>query len=39
MHGRVTASPVLGQHTEQGLSGWLGLSGEAGAALKADGAL
>jgi crotonobetainyl-CoA:carnitine CoA-transferase CaiB-like acyl-CoA transferase len=30
---------VLGEHTEQVLSEWLGLSGEAVAALKADGAL
>jgi crotonobetainyl-CoA:carnitine CoA-transferase CaiB-like acyl-CoA transferase len=36
---RVTASPMMGEHTEQVLSEWLGLSGEAVAALKADGAL
>ena len=36
---RVTSSPVLGEHTAQVLSDWLGLSAEAVAALKADGAL
>jgi len=36
---RVTSSPMLGEHTEQVLSEWLGLSAEAVAALKADGAL
>src|SRR5262249_39543935 len=36
---RVTPSPMLGEHTEHVLSDWLGLTGEAGAALKADGTL
>jgi crotonobetainyl-CoA:carnitine CoA-transferase CaiB-like acyl-CoA transferase len=36
---RVTSSPVLGEHTDQVLSDWLGLGAEAVAALKADGAL
>src|SRR5438552_3978830 len=36
---RVTSSPMLGEHTEQVLSDWLGLSAEAVAALKAEGAL
>jgi crotonobetainyl-CoA:carnitine CoA-transferase CaiB-like acyl-CoA transferase len=33
------SSPMLGEHTGQVLSDWLGLSGEAVAGLKADGAL
>jgi len=36
---RITASPMLGEHTQQVLSEWLELSGEAVAALKVDGAL
>ena len=36
---RVILSPMLGEHTEQVLSDWLGLSAQAVAALKADGAL
>ena len=34
---RVKASPVLGEHTEQVLSEWLGLNAQAVAALKSDG--
>ncbi len=36
---RVNASPMLGEHTEQVLSEGLGLSAQAIAALKAEGAL
>ncbi len=36
---RVTASPVLGEHTDEVLSDWLGLNGAAVEALKADGAV
>jgi formyl-CoA transferase len=36
---RVKASPMLGEHTEQVLSEWLGLSAQAVAALKTEGAL
>jgi formyl-CoA transferase len=36
---RVTSSPMLGEHTEHVLSEWLGLSAQAVAALKAEGAL
>src|SRR5262245_59316933 len=36
---RLTSSPRLGEHTEQVLSDWLGLSAQAVAALKAEGAL
>jgi crotonobetainyl-CoA:carnitine CoA-transferase CaiB-like acyl-CoA transferase len=36
---RVTASPVLGEHTERVLSEWLGLNAEAVAALKSEGAV
>ncbi len=34
---RVKASPVLGEHTEQVLSEWLGLNAQAVAALKSEG--
>ena len=34
---RVTASPMLGQHTDQVLSDWLGLNAPAVAALKSEG--
>jgi formyl-CoA transferase len=36
---RVTASPMLGEDTEQVLNDWLGLNAQAVAALKAEGAL
>ena len=36
---RVTASPVLGEHTDQVLSDWLGLNAQAVATLKAEGAV
>ena len=36
---RVMSSPVLGEHSEQVLGDWLGLSAQAVAALKTDGAL
>jgi crotonobetainyl-CoA:carnitine CoA-transferase CaiB-like acyl-CoA transferase len=36
---RVKSSPVLGEHTDQVLSEWLGLNTAAVAALKADGAV
>ena len=36
---RVTSSPMLGEHTEHVLNEWLGLSAQAVAALKAEGAL
>jgi formyl-CoA transferase len=36
---RVTASPVLGEHTDQVLSDWLGLNTQAVAALKSEGAV
>jgi formyl-CoA transferase len=36
---RVKASPMLGEHTNQVLSDWLGLNEAAVAALKADGAV
>ena len=36
---QVKSSPMLGEHTEQVLSDWLGLSAQAVAALKAEGAL
>ena len=35
---RVTASPVLGEHTNQAVSDWLGLNEAAMAALRTDGA-
>jgi formyl-CoA transferase len=35
----LTASPVLGQHTETVLSEWLGLNAQAVAALRAEGAV
>jgi formyl-CoA transferase len=34
---RVTASPLLGQHSAEVLGGWLGLGAEEVAALKKDG--
>jgi formyl-CoA transferase len=34
---RVTSSPMLGEHTDQVLSDWLGLNAQAVATLKADG--
>jgi formyl-CoA transferase len=36
---RVTASPLLGEHTAQVLKDWLGIDGEQVAALKKDGVL
>ncbi|MBT6273115.1 MAG: formyl-CoA transferase [Chromatiales bacterium] len=36
---RVTASPMLGEHTDQVMNDWLGLNGAAVAELKAAGAL
>ena len=36
---RLKASPVLGEHTDQVLSEWLGLNAQAVAALKSDGAV
>lgn len=36
---RVKASPMLGEHTEEAISDWLGLNDAAIAALKSDGAL
>jgi crotonobetainyl-CoA:carnitine CoA-transferase CaiB-like acyl-CoA transferase len=36
---RVTSSPMLGEHTDQVLSDWLGLNAQAVATLKADGAV
>ena len=36
---RVTASPVLGEHTDQVLSDWLGLNAAAVEALKTGGAV
>jgi formyl-CoA transferase len=36
---RLKPSPVLGEHTDQVLSDWLGLNAQAVAALKADGAI
>ena len=36
---RVTPSPVLGEHTEQVLSEWLGLNAQAVAALQSEGAI
>jgi crotonobetainyl-CoA:carnitine CoA-transferase CaiB-like acyl-CoA transferase len=35
----LTASPVLGEHTETVLGEWLGLNAQAVAALRSDGAL
>ena len=36
---RVTASPLLGEHTERVLGEWLGLNVQAVAALKSEGAI
>jgi formyl-CoA transferase len=36
---RVTASPLLGEHNADVLSGWLGLGADDVAALKKDGVL
>ncbi|MDA1100459.1 MAG: CoA transferase [Proteobacteria bacterium] len=36
---RIKASPMLGEHTDQVISDWLGLNGAAIAALKTDGAV
>ena len=36
---RITPSPVLGEHTDQVLSDWLGLTAQAVAELKRDGAI
>jgi CoA:oxalate CoA-transferase len=35
----LTASPVLGEHTDAVLSEWLGLNAQAVAALRDDGAI
>jgi crotonobetainyl-CoA:carnitine CoA-transferase CaiB-like acyl-CoA transferase len=36
---RVTSSPMLGEHTSQVLSDWLGLNAQAVAELKREGAI